>query len=231
MAGKRYKAAAAKVVKGKPYALKEALGLLKEGSPKFDQTVDVSINLGVDPTQSDQMVRGMVPMPHGLGKEVRVAVFAKGDKAEAAKKAGADVVGADELAEQIQKGEFNFDVCIATPDMMGVVGKIGKILGPRGLMPNPKLGTVTPDVEKAVKAAKAGQVEFKVEKAGIIHAGVGKVSFSEAAITENVISFIAAVARAKPAGVKGNYIKKISISATMGPGITLDLTEVLGMVA
>lgn len=231
MAGKRYKAAAAKVVKGKPYALKEALGLLKEGSPKFDQTVDVSINLGVDPTQSDQMVRGMVPMPHGLGKEVRVAVFAKGDKAEAAKKAGADVVGADELAEQIQKGEFNFDVCIATPDMMGVVGKIGKILGPRGLMPNPKLGTVTPDVEKAVKAAKAGQVEFKVEKAGIIHAGVGKVSFSETAITENVISFIAAVARAKPAGVKGNYIKKISISATMGPGITLDLTEVLGMVA
>lgn len=231
MAGKRYKAAAAKVVKGKPYPLKEALGMLKEGSPKFDQTVDVSINLGVDPTQSDQMVRGMVPMPHGLGKEVRVAVFAKGDKAEAAKKAGADVVGADELAEQIQKGEFNFDVCIATPDMMGVVGKIGKILGPRGLMPNPKLGTVTPDVEKAVKAAKAGQVEFKVEKAGIIHAGVGKVSFSEAAITENVISFIAAVARAKPAGVKGNYIKKISISATMGPGITLDLTEVLGMVA
>lgn len=231
MAGKRYKAAAAKVVKGKPYPLKEALGLLKEGSPKFDQTVDVSINLGVDPTQSDQMVRGMVPMPHGLGKEVRVAVFAKGDKAEAAKKAGADVVGADELAEQIQKGEFNFDVCIATPDMMGVVGKIGKILGPRGLMPNPKLGTVTPDVEKAVKAAKAGQVEFKVEKAGIIHAGVGKVSFSETAITENVISFIAAVARAKPAGVKGNYIKKISISATMGPGITLDLTEVLGMVA
>ncbi|MFZ4541638.1 MAG: 50S ribosomal protein L1 [Rickettsiales bacterium] len=231
MAGKRMKAAASKVVKGKPYALKDAVPLLKEGATKFNQTVDVSINLGIDPTQSDQMVRGMVPMPHGLGKTVRVAVFAKGDKAEAAKKAGADIVGGDDLAEMIQKGEMNFDVCIATPDMMGTVGKIGKILGPRGLMPNPKLGTVTPDVEKAVKAAKSGQVEFKVEKAGIIHAGVGKVSFSDAEITENVMSFIAAVNRAKPAGVKGNYIKKISISSTMGPGITLDLTEVLGMVA
>jgi large subunit ribosomal protein L1 len=231
MAGKRYKTAAAKVQKGKPYALKDAVALLKNGTPKFDQTVDVAINLGIDPTQSDQMVRGMVGMPNGLGKTVRVAVFAKGDKLEAAKKAGADIVGGDDLAEMIQKGEMNFDVCIATPDMMGTVGKIGKILGPRGLMPNPKLGTVTPDVEKAVKAAKAGQVEFKVEKAGIIHAGIGKVSFSEQAITENVVSFIAAVSRAKPAGVKGNYIKKISISATMGPGITLDLTEVLGMVA
>jgi len=231
MAGKRYKAAAAKVVKGKPYALKEAMVLLKEGAPKFDQTVDVSINLGIDPTQSDQMVRGVVPMPHGLGKTVRVAVFAKGDKAEAAKKAGADIVGEQDLVDAITKGEMNFDVCIATPDMMGTVGKVAKILGPRGLMPNPKLGTVTPDVEKAVKAAKAGQVEFKVEKAGIIHAGVGKVSFTESAITENVISLIAAVKRAQPAGVKGNYIKKISISATMGPGIMLDLTEVLGMVA
>ena len=231
MTGKRIKAAATKVEKGKPYALKDAVALLKVGSPKFDQTVDVAINLGIDPTQSDQMVRGMVGMPNGLGKTVRVAVFAKGDKAELAKKAGADIVGGDDLAEMIQKGEMNFDVCIATPDMMGTVGKIGKILGPRGLMPNPKLGTVTPDVEKAVKAAKAGQVEFKVEKAGIIHAGVGKVSFSEAAISENVVSFIAAVNRAKPAGVKGNYIKKISISATMGPGITLDLTEVLGLVA
>ena len=231
MAGKRINAAAAKVEKGKPYVLKEAVSLLKTGSTKFDQTVDVAINLGIDPTQSDQMVRGMVGMPNGLGKTVRVAVFAKGDKAEAAKKAGADIVGGDDLAEMIQKGEMNFDVCIATPDMMGTVGKIGKILGPRGLMPNPKLGTVTPDVEKAVKAAKSGQVEFKVEKAGIIHAGVGKVSFSEQAITENVLSFIAAVNRAKPSGVKGNYIKKISISATMGPGITLDLTEVLGMVA
>lgn len=231
MAGKRYKAAAAKVQAGKAYALKDALGLLKEGKTKFDQTVDVSINLGVDATQSDQMVRGVVPMPHGLGKNVRVAVFAKADKADAAKKAGADLVGADELVEAIQKGEMNFDVCIATPDMMGAVGKVAKILGPRGLMPNPKLGTVTPDVEKAVKAAKAGQVEFKIEKAGIVHAGVGKVSFSEQAITENVISFIAAVNRAKPAGVKGAYIKKISISSTMGPGITLDLNDVLGQVA
>jgi large subunit ribosomal protein L1 len=231
MAGKRYKAAAAKVEAGKAYALKDALGLLKEGKTKFDQTVDVSINLGVDATQSDQMVRGVVPMPHGLGKTVRVAVFAKADKADAAKKAGADLVGADELVEAIQKGEMNFDVCIATPDMMGAVGKVAKILGPRGLMPNPKLGTVTPDVEKAVKAAKAGQVEFKIEKAGIIHAGVGKVSFSEQAITENVISFIAAVSRAKPAGVKGTYIKKISISSTMGPGIMLDLSDVLGQVA
>jgi len=231
MANKRIKAAAAKVEKGKPYALKDAVALLKGGAPKFDQTVDVAINLGVDPTQSDQMVRGVVPMPHGLGKVVRVAVFAKNEKADAAKKAGADLVGAEELVEAISKGELGFDVCIATPDMMGVVGKVAKILGPRGLMPNPKLGTVTPDVEKAVKAAKAGQVEFKVEKAGIIHAGVGKVSFSEAAITENVVSFIAAVSRAKPAGVKGNYIKKISLSATMGPGITLDLADVLEKVA
>jgi len=228
---KRYKAAAEKVQKGKAYPLKEAVSLLKNGSTKFDQTVDVAINLGIDPTQSDQMVRGMVGMPNGLGKTVRVAVFAKGDKVDVAKKAGADIVGGDDLAEMIQKGEMNFDVCIATPDMMGVVGKIGKILGPRGLMPNPKLGTVTPDVEKAVKAAKSGQVEFKVEKAGIIHAGVGKVSFDEKAITENVVSLIAAVSKAKPAGVKGNYIKKISISSTMGPGITLDLAEVLGMVA
>ena len=232
MAGKRFKAASAKIEKGKPYALKEAVTLLKSaGGTKFDQTVDVAINLGIDPTQSDQMVRGMVGMPNGLGKTVRVAVFAKGDKVEIAKKAGADIVGGDDLAEMIQKGEMNFDVCIATPDMMGVVGKIGKILGPRGLMPNPKLGTVTPDVEKAVKAAKSGQVEFKVEKAGIIHAGVGKVSFDEKAITENITSFISAVSKAKPAGVKGNYIKKISISSTMGPGITLDLAEVLGMVA
>jgi large subunit ribosomal protein L1 len=231
MAGKRIKAALVKVEKGKPYALKEAVSLLKTGATKFNQTVDVAINLGIDPTQSDQMVRGMVPMPNGLGKTVRVAVFAKGDKADIAKKAGADIVGGDDLAEMIQKGEMNFDVCIATPDMMGTVGKIGKILGPRGLMPNPKLGTVTPDVEKAVKAAKSGQVEFKVEKAGIIHAGVGKVSFDEKAITENIISFISAVSKAKPSGVKGNYIKKISISSTMGPGITLDLAEVLGMVA
>ena len=232
MAGKRIKSAVAKVEPTKLYALNEAVSILKSvGKTKFDQTVDVAINLGIDPTQSDQLVRGLVPMPHGLGKEVRVAVFAKGDKLEAAKKAGADVVGGDDLAEQIQKGVINFDVCIATPDMMGTVGKIGKILGPRGLMPNPKLGTVTPDVEKAVKAAKAGQVEFKVEKAAIIHAGVGKLSFADNAISENIRSFIDAVSKAKPAGVKGNYIKKIAISSTMGPGIKIDLADVLNLAA
>lgn len=227
MAGKRYKAAVAKVDANKLYTLSEAVALLKEGNTKFNQTVDVAINLGIDPTQSDQMVRGMVPMPHGLGKTVRVAVFAKGDKAEAAKKAGADLVGAEELVEAINKGEMNFDVCIATPDMMGAVGKVAKVLGPRGLMPNPKLGTVTPDVEKAVKASKAGQVEFKVEKAGIIHAGVGKVGFEPKAISENIRAFLDAVNKAKPAAVKGAYIKKISISSTMGPGIKLDLADVL----
>ena len=232
MAGKRIKSAVAKVEPTKLYALNEAVSILKSvGKTKFDQTVDVAINWGIDPTQSDQLVRGLVPMPHGLGKEVRVAVFAKGDKLEAAKKAGADVVGGDDLAEQIQKGVINFDVCIATPDMMGTVGKIGKILGPRGLMPNPKLGTVTPDVEKAVKAAKAGQVEFKVEKAAIIHAGVGKLSFADNAISENIRSFIDAVSKAKPAGVKGNYIKKIAISSTMGPGIKIDLADVLNLAA
>ena len=232
MAGKRIKSAVAKVEPTKLYALNEAVSILKSvGKTKFDQTVDVAINLGIDPTHSDQLVRGLVPMPHGLGKEVRVAVFAKGDKLEAAKKAGADVVGGDDLAEQIQKGVINFDVCIATPDMMGTVGKIGKILGPRGLMPNPKLGTVTPDVEKAVKAAKAGQVEFKVEKAAIIHAGVGKLSFADNAISENIRSFIDAVSKAKPAGVKGNYIKKIAISSTMGPGIKIDLADVLNLAA
>jgi large subunit ribosomal protein L1 len=232
MAGKRIKSAVAKVEPTKLYALSEAVSILKSsGKTKFDQTVDVAINLGIDPTQSDQLVRGLVPMPHGLGKEVRVAVFAKGDKLEAAKKAGADVVGGDDLADQIQKGVINFDVCIATPDMMGTVGKIGKILGPRGLMPNPKLGTVTPDVEKAVKAAKAGQVEFKCEKAAIIHAGVGKLSFADNAISENIRSFIDAVNKAKPAGVKGNYIKKIAISSTMGPGIKIDLADVLNVAA
>jgi len=229
--GKRLKAAAAKVDKTKLYSLKEAVALLKEGNAKFNQTVDVAINLGIDPTQSDQLVRGMVSMPNGLGKTVRVAVFAKPDKVEVAKKAGADVVGSDELVDAILKGEINFDVCVATPDMMGTVGKVAKVLGPRGLMPNPKLGTVTPDVEKAVKLAKAGQVEFKVEKAGIVHAGVGKVGFGEKEITENVKTFIDAVNKAKPAGVKGTYIKKISISSTMGPGIKLDLADVLAAAA
>jgi large subunit ribosomal protein L1 len=226
--GKRMRAAAAQIDGNKFYTLSEAVVALKAAAKtKFDETVDVAMNLGVDPKQSDQQVRGVVAMPHGLGKTVRVAVFAKGDKAEAAKKAGADVVGADDLAEMIQKGEINFDVCIATPDMMMVVGKIGKILGPRGLMPNPKLGTVTPDVEKAVKAAKSGQVEFKLEKAAIVHAGVGKASFSEAAIADNIKAFVQAVSKAKPAGAKGTYIQKVSISTTMGPGIKLDINDVL----
>ncbi len=229
---KRIKAAREGIDANKVYALKDAVKLLKANAKtKFDETVDVAMNLTIDPKQSDQLVRGVVAMPNGLGKAVRVAVFAKGDKADAAKKAGADVVGSDELVEAISKGEINFDVCIASPDMMGTVGKVAKILGPKGLMPNPKLGTVTPDVEKAVKAAKAGQVEFKVEKAAIIHAGVGKVSFTEEAITQNLQAFIEAVNRAKPAGVKGNLIKKISISSSMGPGIKLDLADVLGQAA
>lgn len=225
---KRQKSIATLIDKEKNYALSDAVALLKQAAKaKFDETVDVAMVLGVDPKQSDQQVRGMVAMPNGLGKKVRVAVFAKGDKAEAATKAGADIVGGDDLAERIQKGEMDFDVCIATPDMMGTVGKIGKILGPRGLMPNPKLGTVTPDVEKAVKAAKSGQVEFKLEKAGVVHAGIGKASFAEAAIAENIKAFVSAVNKAKPAGVKGTFIKKISISSTMGPGIRLDVTELL----
>ena len=225
---KRMKAAVEGIDKFKLHALGEAVKQLKSRSKvKFDETVDVAISLGIDPKQSDQLVRGMVPMPNGLGKTVRVAVFAKGAAAEAATKAGADIVGGDDLAEQIQKGDINFDVCIAAPDMMGTVGKIGKILGPNGLMPNPKLGTVTPNVAAAVAAAKAGQVEFKVEKAAIIHAGVAKASFTEDAIIGNIKAFVDAVAKAKPAGVKGDYIKKISISTTMGPGVKIDLSDVL----
>lgn len=232
MAGKRIKSARKLVDANKMYPLKEAVKLMQSAAkPKFDESVDISINLGIDPKQSDQLVRGVVPMPNGLGKNVRVAVFAKGDKIDAAKKAGADIIGTDELVDAINKGQIDFDVCIATPDMMGTVGKVAKVLGPRGLMPNPKLGTVTPDVEKAVKAAKSGQVEFKVEKAAIVHAGVGKASFSEEAITQNIQAFIDAVHKAKPAAAKGNYIKKISISTTMGPGIKLDLTDVLGLAA
>jgi len=228
MANKRIKAARALVDANRLYPLNDAIKLLKSTvKVKFDESVDVSMNLGVDPKQSDQQVRGVVPMPHGLGKVVRVAVFAKGDKAEAAKKAGADIVGSDELVEMIQKGEMNFDVCVATPDMMAVVGKVAKVLGPRGLMPNPKLGTVTPDVEKAIKAAKSGQVEFKLEKAAIIHAGVGRASFTEAQIAENIRALVQAVSKAKPAGAKGTYIKKIAISSTMGPGIKLDIADVL----
>lgn len=226
--GKRIKAAREKVSAEKLYTLAEAVKLMKANAKtKFDETIDVALNLTIDPKQSDQQVRGMVSMPNGLGKTIRVAVFAKGDKAEAAKKAGADIVGAEDLADMISKGEMNFDVCIAAPDMMALVGKVGKILGPKGLMPNPKLGTVTPDVEKAVKTAKSGQVEFKVEKAAIIHAGVGKASFTEEAIVQNIKAFVGAVNKAKPAGVKGVFFKKVSVSTTMGPGIKLDVNDVL----
>ncbi len=209
------------------YDLAEAVKMIKQrASAKFDETIELSLNLGVDPRHADQMVRGMVSLPKGTGKSVRVAVFAKGDKAEAARAAGADVVGDDDLAEQVQKGEIDFERCIATPDMMPVVGKLGKILGPRGLMPNPKLGTVTQDVGEAVQAAKGGQVEFRVEKAGIIHTGVGKASFADADLIENIRALVDAVSRAKPSGAKGTYIKKVSVSSTMGPGLKLDVASV-----
>ena len=226
--GKRIRAAREKMDREKAYGLTEAVKLVKEtASAKFDETVELSMNLGVDPRHADQNVRGVVSLPNGTGKVVRIAVFAKGDKAAEAEAAGADIVGAEDLAEKIQKGEIDFDRCVATPDMMGTVGKLGRILGPRGLMPNPKLGTVTQDVAEAVKAGKGGQVEFRVEKAGIIHAGVGKVSFTEQALEENVRSLVDAVSKARPSGAKGTYIKKISLSSTMGPGIKLDVAGVL----
>lgn len=208
----------------KLYALEEAVTLVKaHAKAKFDETIDVAVNLGVDPRHSDQQVRGMVPMPNGLGKAVRVAVFARGDAAEKAKAAGAEAVGAEDLAEQMEKGDLNYDRVIASPDMMGVVGRLGKVLGPRGLMPNPKLGTVTPDVAGAVEKAKAGEVEFRVEKAGLLHAGVGKASFEEKALIENVRAFMAAVNKAKPSGAKGTYVKKITLSSTMGLGVKVDV--------
>lgn len=227
--GKRMTAAKVAVDSDKLYSLAEAVKLVKDNAKaKFDETVEVAVNLGVDPKHADQMVRGVVALPNGTGKSVRVAVFAKGDKAEEAKKAGAEFVGADDLAELIQKGEMGFDRCIATPDMMMVVGKLGKVLGPRGLMPNPKLGTVTVDVAQAVKDAKGGQIEFRVEKLGIIHAGVGKASFDEKAIAENVKSLIDALNKAKPSGAKGTYLKRITISSTMGPGVKLDVADIVG---
>jgi len=209
--------------RNKHYSLDEAVKLLKErATAKFDETIEVAMNLGVDPRHADQMVRGVVNLPNGTGRSVRVAVFAKGDKAEEAKAAGADIVGAEDLVETVQKGEINFDRCIATPDMMPLVGRLGKVLGPRGMMPNPKVGTVTPDVAAAVKASKGGAVEFRVEKAGIVHAGVGKASFDSAAIAENIRAFADAVIKAKPSGAKGNYVKKVALSSTMGPGLKID---------
>lgn len=209
------------------YSLEDALKEVKSRArAKFDETVEICMNLGVDPRHSDQMVRGVVTLPNGTGKTVRVAVFARGDKAEEARKAGAELVGAEDLMEAIQKGEMNFDRCIATPDMMAIVGRLGKILGPRGLMPNPKLGTVTPNVAAAVEAVKGGQVEYRVEKAGIIHAGVGKVSFDEAALLENARTLIGAVMKAKPSATKGTYVKNISVSSTMGPGLRIAISSV-----
>ena len=223
--GKRLSGAYAGIDREKDYALADALKIVKDAAAKtkFDETVEVAINLGVDPRHADQMVRGTVSLPHGTGKSVKVAVFAKDTKAKEAKEAGADLVGAEDLAEKIQGGEINFERCIATPDMMAVVGRLGKVLGPKGLMPNPKLGTVTPDVADAVKAAKAGQIEFRVEKQGIIHAGVGKTSFSEEMLAENVHTFVSAITKAKPTGAKGTYMKKVSLSSTMGPGLKLDV--------
>ena len=208
------------------HALDAAIALVKANAKaKFDETIEISMNLGIDPRHADQMVRGVVGLPNGTGKISRVGVFARGAKAEEALAAGADVVGADDLAEKVQAGEIDFDRCIATPDMMGLVGRLGKILGPRGLMPNPRLGTVTMDVKGAVTAAKAGQVEFRAEKAGIVHAGIGKASFEEAKLIENARAFIDAIQRAKPTGAKGTYVKKVAVSSSMGPGVKVDVAS------
>lgn len=224
---KRYKKALESVDLNKVYTIEEAIKLVKaNASAKFDETVEIALNLGVDPKYADQMVRGMVNLPNGTGRSVRVAVFAKGPKADEAKAAGADIVGADELAAEVQGGKIDFDRCIATPDMMGLVGRLGKVLGPRGLMPNPKIGTVTMDVKTAVENAKGGAVEFRVEKAGIIQAGVGKASFTEAALIENIKALVDGVIKAKPTGAKGTYVKKLAISSTMGPGLRVTLTSV-----
>ncbi len=227
--GKRLKKAYENVDRNDSYPIAEAVKIIKDAATtKFDETVEVAINLGVDPKHADQMVRGTVTLPHGTGKALKVAVFAKGDKAQEAEAAGADLVGADDLAEKIQKGDIDFDRCVATPDMMAVVGKLGKSLGPKGLMPNPKLGTVTQDVTSAIKAAKAGQIEFRVEKEGIIHAGVGKTSFSNGDLEENIAAFVDAIVKAKPSGVKGTYLKRVSLTSTMGPGLRLDMAGVSG---
>ena len=224
---KRLTAALAKVERNKLYALTEAVALAKSNATaKFDETIEIALNLGIDPRHADQMVRGLVSLPNGTGKTLRVGVFARGAKAEEALAAGADVVGSDDLAEKVQAGDIQFDRCIATPDMMGVVGKLGKILGPRGLMPNPKLGTVTMDVKGAVTAAKSGQIEFRAEKAGVIHAGIGKASFAEDKLVENAKALIDAVQKAKPTGAKGTYMQRVALSSTMGPGVHVDVATV-----
>ena len=226
--GKRYRAAYGTVDVEKTYGVSEAISLVKSNATsKFDETIEVAISLGVDPKYADQMVRGMVSMPAGTGKDVRLAVFARDAKADEAREAGADYVGAEDLMEQVQGGMMNFDRVIATPDMMSVVGRLGKVLGPRGLMPNPKVGTVTPNVAKAVADAKGGSVEFRVEKLGIVHAGIGKASFSESDLENNFKAFVDALMKAKPSGAKGTYMKKIALSSTMGPGIRVDANEAI----
>ena len=227
--GKRTRAAREAFAGKENIALSEAVALVKEhATAKFDETVEIAMNLGVDPRHADQMVRGSVTLPNGTGKTVRVAVFARGEKAEEAKAAGADIVGAEDLMETVQGGKIEFDRCIATPDMMPVVGRLGKVLGPRNLMPNPKVGTVTMDVAEAVKAAKGGQVTFKAEKAGVIHAGIGKASFSAEKLEENARAFVEAVNRAKPTGAKGTYLKKVALSSSMGPGVSVDVASATG---
>ncbi|MGD2133480.1 MAG: 50S ribosomal protein L1 [Maricaulaceae bacterium] len=229
--GKRMTAALETVDRDKAYSIAEAVKLVKTNAKaKFDETIEIAVNLGVDPRHADQMVRGVVALPSGTGRSVRVAVFAKDAKAEEAKAAGAEVVGAEDLVEKVQNGQIDFDKVIATPDMMPLVGRLGKVLGPRGMMPNPKVGSVTADVTTAVKNAKGGAVEFRVEKAGVVHAGVGKASFTEDALEANVRAFLDAVAKAKPSGAKGAYMKKVSISSTMGPGVKVDATEVFAAV-
>lgn len=227
--GKRTRAAREAIAGKDGLTVEEAVALVKaNATAKFDESIEIAMNLGVDPRHADQMVRGTVDLPNGTGKSVRVAVFARGPKADEAKAAGADIVGAEDLMETVQGGTIEFDRCIATPDMMPIVGRLGKVLGPRNLMPNPKIGTVTMDVKEAVESAKGGQVQFKAEKAGVVHAGVGKASFDEAKLVENVKAFISAVSKAKPAGAKGTYMKKIAVSSTMGPGVTIDVAGAVG---
>ena len=227
--GKRMSKVYEGVDRNKAYGIEDAVKLLKSRpKAKFDETIEISMNLGVDPKHADQMVRGVCNLPNGTGRTLKVAVFARGAKAEEAKAAGADIVGAEDLVEIVQKGTIDFDRCIATPDMMGLVGRLGKVLGPRGLMPNPRVGTVTMDVAGAVKGAKGGAVEFRVEKAGIVHAGIGKASFTEAALVQNIKAFVDAVIKAKPTGSKGNYLKKVALSSTMGPGLKIEAASVTG---